>query len=56
MSVYLENGYDNRTEYLKSLAQEYGVPYTSVLVFADLLGSSEDFDGLITILDDYKEE
>jgi hypothetical protein len=47
--VYVENGYANRTEYLKSLAEEYG---DKVYALADLLGENEDFDGLVTSLED----
>ena len=47
--VYKMNGYDNRQDYLDSLAEEYG---DNVYFLADLLGPSEDFDGLITSLED----
>lgn len=47
--IYKENGYSNRQEYLKDLAEEYGC---HVYVLADLLGPEEDFDGLITSLED----
>jgi len=49
---YLKNGYKNRKAYLKSLAEEYGVSYTTVLVLADMLGPNEDFDGLVAALED----
>lgn len=52
MSIYEENGYVNRKEYLESLAEEYGLDYKTVRMAASLLGSSEDFDGLITTLED----
>ena len=48
MSVYTENGYKNRKEYLKSLAEDYGIPYIYVAELACVLGPSEDFDGLIS--------
>ncbi|GFN32552.1 RNA polymerase [Paenibacillus xylaniclasticus] len=51
-NVYQENGYTNRREYLESLADDYGVPLQTVLEIASLYGSSEDFDGLITALED----
>lgn len=47
--VYKMNGYDNRQDYLDSLAEEYG---DNVYFLADLLGPSEDFDGLVTSLED----
>ena len=52
MSIYEENGYVNRKEYLESLAEEYGLDYETVRMAASLLGSSEDFAGLITTLED----
>lgn len=52
MSVYTENGYENRKDYLNSLAEEYGVPLEMVLAAADLLGPNEDFDGLVTTIGD----
>lgn len=48
-TIYKENGYSNREEYLKDLAYEYGC---HVYVLADLLGPEEDFDGLIISLED----
>ena len=47
---YVENGFTNRIAYLESLCEEY--PRDVVFTLADLLGSSEDFDGLITSLED----
>lgn len=55
MNVYQENGYKNRRDYLECLAEDYGVEYDVVVMFADLNGASEDFDGLIVMLDDYSE-
>lgn len=46
---YRANGYNNREEYIAGLCEEY-VP-DKVLALADLLGPSEDFDGLITMLE-----
>ena len=51
MNEYQLNGYANRREYLESLCEEY--PRDIVYALADILGSSEDFDGLITSLEDY---
>ena len=47
-SVYRENGYDNRLHYLLSLCEDY--PREAVFTLADVLGPSEDFDGLVTYL------
>ena len=54
-TIYEEKGYANRKEYLKSLSEEYGVPYDMVCVAASTLGPNEDFDGLINTLEDYSE-
>lgn len=51
-NVYQENGYKNRQEYLESLSDNYGVDLGTVLALADLLGPNEDFDGLISALED----
>ena len=53
MSVYTENGYSNRREYLDSLRAEYGREIVDALT--SLLGASEDFDGLVTQLEDNRE-
>lgn len=53
MNVYTENGYKSRADYLRCLAEEHGVPIETVLALADLLGPDEDFDGLVTELEDY---
>lgn len=50
MNIYQENGYESREDYLQCLADDYGVPYESVLIIADLLGESEMFDGLVSFL------
>lgn len=52
MSIYTENGYANRKDYLDSLAAEYDVDKESVYMLASVLGKSEDFDGLVTELED----
>jgi len=53
MSVYTEQGYANRADYLRQLADELEVPLDVVCTLADLLGKSEDFDGLVSALEDY---
>ena len=52
LEVYQENGYKNRDDYLNSLSEDYGVPIDAVLALADVLGPDEDFDGLISNLED----
>lgn len=50
--VYKENGYSSRADYLSCLAEDYGVDLQTVEALADLLGPSEDFDGLVSSLED----
>lgn len=45
--------YGGRDNYLESLSEEYGVPVETVFSLADMLGPNEDFDGLISTLEDY---
>ena len=54
LNDYKVNGYANRKEYLESLCEEYD--RTIVYTLASLLGPSEDFDGLVTSLEEYSEE
>ena len=49
-SIYVENGYQNREEYLDYLREEYGVNAVNTLI--SVLPASEDFDGLVTELED----
>jgi hypothetical protein len=51
MNIYQENGFDSRKDYLLSLCEEYDKD--AVFALADILGPSEDFDGLVTSLEDY---
>lgn len=41
-----------RAQYLRDLAEEYGVPLATVRDAAAMLGPNEDFDGLVTSLQD----
>ena len=52
-SIYQEYGFDNRKQYLKSLAADNGLEESDVFAIAGLLGPSEDFDGLVTELEDF---
>ena len=49
---YLEYGVESRAEYLALLADEYDVDLDTVHALADVLGPMEDFDGLVTSLED----
>lgn len=52
MNVYKQFGFDTREEYLDNLAESYDIPEEIVHELAFLLGENEDFDGLITTLED----
>jgi len=52
MSDYTDAGYKDRHDYLTALADETGVDIETVFTLASLLGPSEDFDGLVTSLED----
>jgi len=54
MNDYQANGYRDRADYLDGLCGDY--PRHIVMAIADMLGPTEDFDGLITALEDYAEE
>ena len=54
MSIYTDEGYESRRDYLTSLADDFGVDEETVFAIAGMLGSGEDFDGLVTELEDYQ--
>lgn len=56
LNEYQKQGFVDREEYLKNLAADFGVSYSTVKYLADALGSNEDFDGLVTELEDYANE
>ena len=47
--------YKSRTEYLISLAENYGVHLSSVLDLTMLLGDEEDFDALVSMVSEISE-
>ena len=53
MNIYIENGYKNRAEYFEALAFDYGVDIDTVNSLSSVLGSNEDFDGLLSAINDY---
>lgn len=55
MSIYEENGYANRREYLDAMAEDYGLEKHEVRLVAGLLGPCEDFDGLISTLEEMQD-
>jgi hypothetical protein len=56
MTIYQENGFQTRRDYLDSLADDLGLDPRTVYLMAEMLGPSEDFDGLVTSLEDYVDE
>lgn len=51
-NIYQQNGYANRKDYLKCLAEDYGVDINTVLALANMLGPNEDFDGLVSAVEE----
>jgi DNA-binding MarR family transcriptional regulator len=51
-NIYEMNGYASRNEYLTDLADNMGLDRSIVSALADMLGENEDFDGLVTSLED----
>jgi hypothetical protein len=56
MSIYTDEGYTSRRDYLESLAEDMGVDADTVFALASILGSGEDFDGLVTAIEDIADE
>jgi len=55
-NIYQENGFKNRHDYLKSLAENNGLEISTVLMLAELLGPDEDFEGLVVSVEDARNE
>jgi hypothetical protein len=55
MSIYTEQGYKSRRDYLDTLADDLGIEKSTVYMMAQMLGPDEDFDGLVTMLEDYSD-
>ena len=53
-NIYQENGYADRNDYLTCLSEDYGISIEDVYNLADMLGENEDFDGLVSALEDAK--
>ena len=51
-NIYNQKGYKNRKDYLVSIADEYGIEESTVFFIANMLGEAEDFDGLISTIED----
>lgn len=54
-NIYQQKGYSDREAYLESLSEDYDCPMHIVEMTADLMGPEEDFDGLVSFLQDYQE-
>ena len=52
-NVYTRNGYKNREDYLRSLADDNGVPPMVIFEMAGILGAGEDFDALVSTIEDF---
>ena len=52
VDFYKENGYKDRNDYLECLADEYDINPRLVYITAQMLGENEDFDGLVTTIQD----
>lgn len=52
MSIYTDNGFKSRRDYLEHLSESLQVDLETVKVVAELYGPTEDFDGLVTTLED----
>lgn len=55
-SIYTDNGYKNRADYLQSLADDFGIDINTVKDLASVLGAEEDFDALVTELEDMADD
>jgi hypothetical protein len=49
---YTAHGYEDREHYLQCLAEDWMLPLHIVESMAHLLGPEEDFDGLLSALED----
>jgi len=52
LELYHEHGVKCRRSYIAALADDYGVARVIAFAIADALGPEEDFDGLVTELQD----
>ena len=50
---YTRKGYEDRYDYLRQLAEDNGADTDAVFALADVLGPNEDFDGLVTSVEDF---
>lgn len=50
---YREEGAESRYEYLVNLAEYNGISLDMIFTMMDVLGPDEDFDGLLSMIEDY---
>lgn len=43
-------------QHLENLASDFGLDLSTVEMFSDMLGGNEDYDGLITMLEDFSDD
>lgn len=55
-SVYTDAGFNSRKDYLNSLADDFGIDKNTVYDLASVLGPEEDFDALVTELEDMADD
>ena len=55
-TIHQRKGYRNRSHYLETLAEELDIPLSIVRGAAAMLGEGEDFDGLVSTLEDWRAE
>jgi len=55
-SIYTDNGFSSRKDYLNSLADDFGIDKNTVYDLASVLGPEEDFDALVTELEDMADD
>lgn len=51
-AILKDQGYNSLDEYLENLSEDYDVDLETVYVMADLLGETELFDGLVSMIGD----
>lgn len=51
-AILKEQGYNSLDEYLANLSEDYDVDIEAVYMAADLLGETELFDGLVSVIGD----
>ena len=51
-TIYEQHGFRNRQDYFEYLSEEYDIDIDIIKSMAEILGPNEDFDGLVTNLED----